>query len=443
MKEPVRLLGELDPSFAWDGSRLYRRPDFLPEREPPGTLWGAAASAETDGSGTWRLLRDSLGINKLFWAKDEEGTILVAARPYLLVEAGCSFAKIRALPPGAVVDLLPGGVAEQCSLAPDLRPTPQSPPGIRIENIAEGIRSKLDRYLSTLAADYPKAEVFVCLSGGLDSTGIMVLVREHFPDAVAVSFDLWRPGGGKSEDRQMSERLARDLSLPLLKVEATEEMLFEMLDTVLLEGIDWRDFNVHAGLVNAVLAEKIGEAATDRPTLVFTGDLANEFLADYQPEQHGGSTYYRLPRLSVTALRNYLVRGLDTSHREVGVFAAWGLPVVQPYAVALEEYMMLGEKFLSSENSKQLLCREIFQSLIPEYVLSRPKARAQVGSSNGGGSVLAACVDGGFDSSWLEQRFATLHGVEDLRALNRFIRAGRYYATLPYHNDEKGKIVHA
>jgi asparagine synthetase B (glutamine-hydrolysing) len=435
----VRLLEQLDPNFAWDGHRICDPSRFRPQSSLPVNLRGAVVSVEAEPSGAWRLLRDPLGINKLFWAKDPEGTILLAARPYLLVKAGCSFEEIRAIPSGSVIDLLPGHPpSQEHSLIPGSWFAPQEGPHVEPEALARGIRAKLDRYLSALAAAYPSAAVFTCLSGGLDSTGIAALVREHFRDVVAVSFDLRRPGGKASEDRRVAERLARDLDLPLLEANATEEQLFETLDTVLLEGIDWRDFNVHTGLVNAVLAQAIDDAVTDRPVLVFTGDLANEFLADYHPERYRGNTYYRLPRLSPGALRDSLVRGLDTCHREIGVFAAWNLPVVQPYAVAVDEYLMLRDDFLRSEDRKQRLSRTIFRELVPEYVYSRTKVRAQVGNPDTGGGVLAACVDRGFDSSWLQGRFATLHRVADPTALNKFIRAGRYSAAVP--SFENGKI---
>ncbi len=432
MTNSVRLLGCLDHNFAWDGSRLYDRSDFQPGSDLPLNLSGAAASIEAGPSGAWRLLRDPLGINKLFWAEDAEGNTLVAARPYLLIAAGIRFEEIRAVPAGSVVDLLPGSSSpEQHSLVPNFWYAPEDPTGAEVEILARKIRTTLDRYLSALAVAHPQAEVFVCLSGGLDSTGIAVLVREHFPNAVAVSFDLRGPGSGASEDRRVAERLAGDLGLPLLKADATEDQLFEMLDIVLLEGIDWRDFNVHAALVNASLAQAIYDTVTDHVPIVFTGDLANEFLADYEPEQYRGATYYRLPRLSPTALRNSLVRGLDTSNREVGIFGAWDLPVIQPYAAAVNEYMTLRDGFLHTRDRKQRLNRAIFQDLVPDYVFSRPKARAQVGDSNTEGSVLAACVDRGFDSSWLRQRFAKLHEVADLAALDKFIRAGRYSAAVP------------
>jgi asparagine synthetase B (glutamine-hydrolysing) len=440
MTRSVRVLGRLDPNFAWDGDRLYDQEHFRPEASLPTDLRGAAASVEAGLSGAWRFLRDPLGLNKLFWAEDAEGDILMAARPHLLVEAGRRFEEIRAIPPGGVVDLLPGRSAEVHSLVPDPWFVTQEPVRVEVEAVAKRIRSTLDSYLSVLATTFPRAEVFVCLSGGLDSTGIAVLVREHFRNAVAVSFDLRRPGGGVSEDRRVAERLARDLDLPLLEADVDEDRLLEMLDTVLMEGIDWRDFNVHAGLVNAVLAQAINGAATDDQTLVFTGDLANEFLADYESEQYRGNTYYRLPRLSPGALRDSLVRGLDTSHREAGVFAAWNLPVVQPYAVAVDEYLMLGDTFLRSEGRKQRLCQEIFQDLVPEYVFSRAKVRAQVGNPDTGGGVLALSVDRGIDGDWLRRRFATLHNVADPAALNSFIRAGRYFAGVPSFQDRENEV---
>jgi asparagine synthetase B (glutamine-hydrolysing) len=432
MTKSVRLLGQLDPNFAWDGSRIYGPSDFRPGLDLPVDLRGAAAAVETDPAGGWQFLRDPLGINKLFWSEDAEGTILIAARPYLLVEAGCAFEEIRAMPLGSVVNFLPNGSPpEQHSLVPNSWFVCEEPPVTEVEIVAKRIRATLDRYLSALASANPQAEVFVCLSGGLDSTGIAVLVREHFRNVVAVSFDLKRPGSKASEDRRVAERLANDLDLPLLEADATEDQIFEMLDTVLLEGIDWRDFNVHAALVNAILAQAIDNAVTDQPAIVFTGDLANEFLADYEPEQYQGGTYYRLPRLSPAALRDSLVRGLDTCHREVGVFAAWDLPVVQPYAVAVDEYLRLQDDFLSSENRKQRLSRDIFQDLMPDYVFSRNKVRAQVGNQDTGGGILAACVDRGFDANWLRRRFATLHGVADSTALGRFVRAGRYASAVP------------
>ncbi len=431
----VRLLGKLDPNFAWDGKRLYDDADFGGDSGPPSELRGAAASVQPGQPGGWWILRDPLGINKLFWVKDGEGSIVFAARPARLIESGYPFEEIRAFPCASVVDLRPSPAEpSQYEFRSGERLSAHHGSGARIEPLAAEIRRKLDSYLEAIARARAPAQTFVCLSGGLDSSGITALAREHFPSIVAVSFDLERQSGEPSEDRVAAERLARDLGIPLLAANTREAALFEKLDLVLTEGIDWRDFNVHAALVNAALAESIHDAL-GKPddafsTLVLTGDLANEFLADYQPETYRGVTYYGLPRVQLGTLRASLVRGLDTCHREVGIFAAWNLPLVQPYAVAVDEYLALPDKFLELENMKPRLARAVFGRLLPEYAYSRGKVRAQVGSASGGG-VLAAFADRGLDASSLRRRFADLHKVSNLRALERFIRAGRYRAAVP------------
>jgi asparagine synthetase B (glutamine-hydrolysing) len=331
-----------------------------------------------------------------------------------------------------VLDLGPAGSGPVArSLIPEAWARP--PQEADVERAGREIRDLLDRYLGALAARHPGVPVFVCLSGGLDSSAVAVLAAEHFPGAVAVSFDLSRRGGKRSEDRVTAARLARDLGLPLLEATVSQDELFLHLDTVLREGIDWRDFNVHAALVNASLAAAMADTADRRAgrPIVLTGDLANEFLVDYQPERYRGTTYYRLPRLAPAALRAGLVRGLDTCHREVGIFEAWDLSLVQPYAVAVDVYLGLAEGFLRLADRKERLCRAILGGRLPDYVLTRPKARAQVGGAEGSGGVLAACVGRGIDAAFLRRRFAELHAVEDERALDRFVRAGRYRARAP------------
>jgi asparagine synthetase B (glutamine-hydrolysing) len=435
----IRQLDALDPSFAWDGTRLYDADDFRGENVPVQLRGSATFVGRAVGSGTWRILRDPLGINKLFWAMEDGETVVMAARPRTLVDEGYALRDVRAIPRGSVIDLEPGeSAAAEHSLVPRAWAEPSA--HIDIDSVGRRIRTTLDRYLDAIASKHRAQRAFVCLSGGLDSSGVAVLVHEHFPDAVAVSFDLdsrARP----SDDRVVAARLARQLQMPLLEATVSEEELLEPLDTVLVEGIDWRDFNVHAALVNAALATAIAEAAPGGAAIIFTGDLANEFLVDYQPEQYRGASYYELPRLEPSALRTSLVRGLDACHREVGVFGAWNLPVVQPYAVAVDSYLALPADFLRLADRKIRLCRSVFGELLPPYVYSRTKARAQVGSRAVEGSVLGLCVDRGIDATCLRSRFAELHGVDEPADLDRFIRAGRYRASVPVVSSRENEPV--
>jgi hypothetical protein len=140
--------------------------------------------------------------------------------------------------------------------------------------------------------------------------------------------------------------------------------------------------------------------------------------------------YYRLPRLRSGALRASLVRGLETCHREVGVFAARHLRLVQPYAVAVDNYLSLPESFLERPDRKQVLARAVFGSTIPDHVYARKKVRAQVGSAGGGG-VLAMFHERGLDTEALKERFCQLHSIDRCSTLDRFMRGGRYLSRLP------------
>ncbi|MGH4019210.1 MAG: asparagine synthase-related protein [Pseudonocardiaceae bacterium] len=411
---------------------IYRAEELAAGAPIPFDLRGAITSYLCTGAGEWRVLRDPLGLNKLFWVSESHGTWYLSARPHRLVAAGFNFDDIRAVPRGCVFDHRQGesGARKASILPPRWKVAASSTDAPPIVEIGAEIRSSVERYLAAIAAAHPTARVFVCCSGGLDSSGIVALVAQHFADVVAVSFDLSRAEGRVSQDRRMAERLCNDLGLPLLDVTVSPEQLLEHLDTVLMEGIDWRDFNVHAGLVNAVIAEAIVDAHA-KQTIVFTGDLANEFLADYHEESYLGESYYRLPHLPLDELRASLVQGLDTSNREIGVFAAWGLPVVQPYAVAIDSYLRLPSSFFGLRDAKQQLCSSIFGELVPGFIYDRPKVRAQIGDADASGGVLATCIDHGLNQDRLRERFARLHGVSDHRELNRFMRAGRYRSAVP------------
>jgi hypothetical protein len=162
----------------------------------------------------------------------------------------------------------------------------EHPLGLR--EAAREIRAGLERYMEAVAAAYPSASVFVCLSGRARQLGHRGVGPRAIRRGGRVSFDLTRPGSPASQDRAIGQRLARDFDMPLLEVDVDDEL--QCMDTVLVEGIDWRDFNVHTRLVNAALAAAIDGTLPARdpatPVLVLTGDLANEFLVDYHPENY-------------------------------------------------------------------------------------------------------------------------------------------------------------
>jgi asparagine synthetase B (glutamine-hydrolysing) len=423
-------LGAFDPILGWNGASTYVTEDASAGAPPPARLEGAAAAGQLLGGGGARIFRDRLGLGKLFWVRDREGTLVFAARPEHLVSAGHAFDDIMAMPRGRIVVLDKSGrLVSEATVNPAA-----SGRDIRWDLAETGaqIRRRLDAYVAAVAAAYPNRRPYLCLSGGLDSSTVAVVAQRHFPALTAITFDLTCPGRRESEDRIAARRLAADLGLPMIESTVTVEKLLSYLDLVLVAGIDWRDFNVHCGLVNAALADAVVQDCKNgsAPALVITGDLHNEFLADYNAETYKGATYYELPRLDPARLRTILVQGLDTCHREIGVFGAFGLTVLQPFAVCVDAYLSLPSEFLRLEDRKGRLVKEIVGSQLPDYIYSRPKVRAQIGDTHGCGT-LACCIDNGIDGAWLRRRFAELHKVDEEKALDGFIRAGRYRAAIP------------
>lgn len=376
-------------------------------------LLGRFADVRQD-EGQVIALRDPLGLNKLYAAFHPDAGVIAANYLIDLIRAGTSFADIYAIPPGSMVTLDPQhrtGTVRLFSALPGRAGSDRTAGELAAEIIA-----LLDHGMQHLAAAHPNLPVAVCLSGGADSSVIASYARQHFPDAVAYSYCL--DAQPLSEDATAARAVADHLGLPFRLVRADRQALLDTVPAALLHGQDWRDFNVHAAVVNEVLAAAI---ATDHPTgaLVLTGDLMNEFLADYAPVTHGGVDYYRLPRLSPGRLRIHLARGLQTGDREVGVFAAHGLTVVQPYGWAVSPLLALPEPV-----SKPQLMTALARGTLPAEVLRRPKLRAQIGDRNAETGVLPQLLRAGIDQQSLEDHFRRALGIRSPLELRTTVRGG-------------------
>ena len=340
----------------------------------------ACASAASDR--TVMLARDRLGLNKLFLAVHESGTIVAANYLIDLVRHGVPFEAIYSVPAGYVVRIDPRLGVVMLSRYGERRHRAESPPA-SVDDVARDIRVQLEVWFARLARQFGDRKICVCLSGGLDSGLIAALAKTYFRDVTAYTYS-FADGTGVSEDAMYAERLAAVLHMPFRLVPAAADDLFAVVDDALCYGQDWRDFNVHCAIVNEIVARAIqrdAESAGGTPPLVLTGDLANEFLADYTPVPYDGEEYYRLPRMPPFDLRQTLVRGLDAGDREVGVFNHHGLDVVQSYGLIVDQYHRLPRAFIGGSQSKQVLVRKVAGDLLPGFLFTRAKVRAQVGDS--------------------------------------------------------------
>ena len=392
----------------------------------------ATASPAPDGSVT--LVRDGLGLNKLFLAVHESGRVVAGNYLIDLVRHGVPFEAIYSVPSGHSVRIAPKQNLVEVSRCGDCCDG-SDVAAADVDDVARDIRAELERCLSRFAEQFGNRDVCICLSGGLDSGLIAALARKYVSRLTAYTYSFTAPGRPLSEDAVNAERLARFLGIPFRLVPATADDLLNTVDAALCHGQDWRDFNVHCAIVNEIVARAIRHDADgnrEPPPLVLTGDLVNEFLADYEPVSYDGEDYYTLPRLRPFDLRRVLIRGLDTGDREVGVFNDHGLDVVQPYGAIVNQYHRLPPAFIGGAQSKQVLVRKIAGDLLPPFVFNRPKVRAQVGDATARSGILPLLIQCGHGADWLRHAFCRLFNIDHVAFLDRFIRGGRYRTVRPF-----------
>jgi len=379
------------------------------------------------------LVRDPLGINKLFFAIHHSGRVSIANYLIDLVRRGVPGDAIYSVPAGHCVEVdfhrrtlassryftaQIGDTRGECSLADE----------------GAAIRGHLEAWFTRLSDQFHSRKIFLCLSGGLDSGLIAALAARYFRDLTAYTYCYSQNGDEVSEDATSALRLARALNIPVRLVTASRRDVLDAVHNALVYGQDWRDFNVHCAIVNELLgramADDLPRAGDGAPALVLTGDLMNEFVADYSPVVYRGQEYYSLPKVDRAALRRALIRGLNAGDREIGVFGRHGLDVIQPYGLLADALLDLPTRLVSDEDSKQVLARSIAGDLLPDWIFARTKVRAQIGTSRGITGILPVLLDSGRDAAWLRSTFRQAFGIDNDAFLSSLIRGG-VYRSLP------------
>ena len=404
-------------------------------------LWEPEALARLSGQyafhlqrdGEHLLARDPLGVNKLFFAVDDNDVVHASNFLIELRRAGHPLARIFSCPSGHSVRLRPAARSLQLQKVKALLFGDDGAVPDLAQHVAR-IRARLDETFGRVARAVQGRPVYVTLSGGLDSTAVAALARETVGVFTGLTFCLGDESRARvpGADLFFAQKVADELGIPLEVVAVEPEDLLRLLDSVLVHGQDWRDFNVHCGVVNAALGEALARkhAGGARP-VVLTGDTMNELMADYSPVHYRGTEYYGLPRLAAGRLRRFLVGGLDAGDREVGVFHHFGVDTIEPYAWCADAYTALPGAFLEQKAAKQLLVEQVLGARVPRFIYERPKVRAQVGSSADVGGTLASLVDQGIDAPKLAARFCRLFDI-DPGALSSLVRAGFYRFTASY-----------
>ena len=375
--------------------------DFLAGND---TVFGQFAFFRQIDESTYEAVRDPLGIDKLFYVESGGGELHFSPRFTRLFRLN---SQIYSVPAGKHVRIGRGGFRELVTnINPKVRlndrltltslnDDPRSDEGRQFRRFQNSIRKRLERVFCNLRELEDEGfKVFIALSGGLDSSIIANQSVHYLSRPIACTIDL-----GQSEDAEKSSLIAGRLGIEHLLFHVDRDEMLNAVQEAPFLCQDYRDFNVHCAALNLLLAKNIRSWVDQRyedlgnRVIILTGDLMNEYVCDYSEEQVGAQIYYQLPRIGKKDLQSYLVRGIDTSDRELYPFAAYGINCIQPYAVLCDLYMGLTEDVLNAPDAKKRLNSFLAPPEILDLIPDE-KLRAQVGSHENMG-ILSLCHNEG------------------------------------------------
>ena len=362
------------------------------------------------------LTRDKIGTRKLFYFCDKIKSILYVSNNFIDLIAKSKNKEIYSVPRGGYL------IIDKKKIIREEHKVSKLNTKFKIYNIKK-ILSSFFKFLKLKIKKKP----IICLSGGLDSTLLTFLASQEFDNIDVVSavledkkFDYKK--NSKSHDFIQAKEIGAELKVNFNSIYIEPKKIFKDLTKILKASQDWRDYNIHCAVLNYYIGKYISENFNSNEYIVLTGDFMNEAFADYTSEIIKGNEYYKQPNFSQKVRQRFFLNGLDTSDREIGIFASFGLSCIQPYSFVLEQYKLLTNDDLSEDNAKY----KINGSLLPKSILNKinkQKVRAQVGDFSGG--ILGHFIKKGITDKMLIKIFSEEFNLNQ-KFMNDFIQIGVY-----------------
>ncbi len=143
-----------------------------------------------------------------------------------------------------------------------------------LTTISLQLRAELAKAIDAMQYIDKNKRVAVLLSGGIDSSAVAALMRDHYTGLRAYSLDV----GGK--DLANAEQIANNLGIPLTKVPVDRREMANLLPNFIESAEEYRPFVIDTVPGFYFLARA---AAKDGMQVLFTGSAANEMFGDYYP----------------------------------------------------------------------------------------------------------------------------------------------------------------
>jgi asparagine synthase (glutamine-hydrolysing) len=303
------------------------------------------------------LARDPLGVKPLYWSR-RDGCLHVASEIKALVPVG---APVTEVGPGhhGWADAAAGPVlvpyVDLLRLGEDQAPIEDPDEAAKLvrEALRDSIRVRVDTDLT----------VGVILSGGVDSSLVLLHVLEMHPDCVA--FTVGAPG---SKDLAYARRLTADLGVrhEVIELRPRDVRLGEIR-----EAIRMSELTEYGDIINAVVSvplfRRIHELGVK---VVLGGDGSDELFGGYPMYYRMGPQETR--RLFLHKIRNLCrteLQRLDRTSMNQGTEIR--VPFLDLSLVELAMRLPLELKLRCGQ--EKWIVREAFADLLPGYIRQRPK----------------------------------------------------------------------
>ena len=285
--------------------------------------------------------RDHLGCKKIFWGLSNKKKIFFSNN---FLKLNNKVKSIKSCPPGFIQFIdKKGNIIKKIKIS---RLDNNNYSFSNLKNYSEEIRNKILFYLTGIKKLYGN-KIYICLSGGLDSSIIAYLAKKVFKKVIAVSCSMLSEKNYQfltknkalnfnsnifSDDFKRAYKISKTIGINFRPVFFPESYCIKHLKKVLFSCQDWRDFNVHCAILNYQIAKNLSSYKNYKNEPILTGDLMNEYVADYTSEIIDGVEYYPQMKLSKNVRQRFFIKGLDSSDRENGVFNFFRIPLFQPYS---------------------------------------------------------------------------------------------------------------
>ncbi|HWD52423.1 MAG TPA: asparagine synthase-related protein [Acidimicrobiales bacterium] len=303
------------------------------------------------------LARDPVGVKPLYWSHSGD-TLSVASEIKALVDTGWPITEVAPghhgwSTPDAGPELSP--YVDLMSLAEGEDPIDDPDEACRMvrEALVDSIRVRVDTDLT----------VGVVLSGGLDSTLILLHVREMHPDCVAFTI-----GTDDSDDLRFARRLTHELGV---RHEVVELRPADIHLADVRAAIGMSELTEYGDVINSVVTKPLFQRIHDCGVkVVLSGDGSDELFGGYSMYQEvNRSLSQRLFRHNIRNLSRTELQRVDRISMGQGVEAR--VPFLDLSLVKLALQIPLDLKV--HDGIEKWVLRNAFADLLPEYVRHRPK----------------------------------------------------------------------